>query len=112
MTFADLPAGSAVFVDTNVFVYAFTADPRFGSACEQLLDRVDTRQLEGFTSASVVAEMAHRLMTYEVSALLGRSSAGMAPWLKRHPAEVQRLARYRQAIDELAVIGMQILTVS
>jgi predicted nucleic acid-binding protein len=69
-------------------------------------------KVEGFTSAHVVAEMAHRLMTLEASGLLVRPPASLVPWLKSHPNDVQRLARYRQAIDELAVIGMQILSVS
>jgi predicted nucleic acid-binding protein len=112
MTFADIPGGAAIFVDANTFVYAFVSDPRFGPACDQLLGRIDTRQIEGFTSAQVVAEMAHRLMTLEATTLLGRSPTGLANWLKRHPSEVRRLVRYRQAIDELAVIGVQALSVS
>lgn len=35
----------------------------------------------------------------------------MANWLKRHPQEVQRLSRFRQAIDELALIPIQVLPV-
>jgi len=112
MTFEDIPAGSAVFVDTNTFVYAFNSDPQFGPACEGLLQRIENRQLQGITSGQVVAEMAHRLMTLEAAPLLGRSPTGLANWLKRHPAEVQKLARYRQAIDELTLIGIQILPVT
>jgi hypothetical protein len=58
MTFASLPAGTAVFIDANPFVYAVTADPRYGPACDQLLQRVENKELTGFTSAHVVAEMA------------------------------------------------------
>ena len=48
-------------------------------------------------------------MTIEAAALLGRSLSGMANWLKRHPQEVKRLSRFRQAIDELAAVPIQIL---
>jgi predicted nucleic acid-binding protein len=112
MTFLDIPAGSDVFVDANTLIYAFLPDPRFGPPCEQLLRRIEYKQLRGFSSSHVVAEMAHRLMTLEAAGLLGRSLAGMANWLKRHPAEVQRLVHYRQAIDELTMIGVQILPVT
>jgi predicted nucleic acid-binding protein len=111
MTFADLVAGTAVFIDANVLVYAFIHDPHFGTACDQLLDRVDRGELQGITSSHILSEMAHRLMTEEAVTLTGRSPSGMANWLKRHPPEVQRLAWYRQAIDELAVGGVQILAV-
>jgi predicted nucleic acid-binding protein len=112
MTVEDIPAGSAIFVDTNVFVYAFSSDPRHGPACERLLQQIDNQELRASTSAQVVAEMAHRLMTVEAASLLGRSPSGLANWLKRHPAEVQRLSRYRQAIDELTLLGVQVLPVS
>jgi predicted nucleic acid-binding protein len=112
MTFEDIPAGSAVFVDANTFVYAFDPDPTLGPACEQLLQRIENGQLQGFRSSQVVAEMAHRLMTLEAARLLKRSLTGMANWLKRHPAEIPRLARYRQGLDELTLIGVQVIPVT
>ena len=30
MTFASIPAGAAVFVDANTFIYHFTNDPKYG----------------------------------------------------------------------------------
>jgi predicted nucleic acid-binding protein len=112
MTFADLVLGSAVFIDANVFVYAFANDPQFEAACKQLLERIDKGELQGVTSSHIVTESAHRLMTEEAVTLTGRSLSGIVNWLKRHPAEVQRLALYRQAIDELTMIGVQILPVT
>lgn len=112
MTFDALANGSAVFVDANPLVYAFTADPRFGQACEQLLLRIENHELTGFSSAHVLSALSHRLMTIEAATLLGRPLTGMANWLKRHPAEIQKLARSRQAIDEVALIGINVLPVT
>jgi len=36
----------------------------------------------------------------------------MAHWLRRHPTEVQRLGRHRQAIDDLAAVPVTVLPVS
>jgi hypothetical protein len=33
MTFANLAAGEAIFLDANPFVYHFVSDPRYGAAC-------------------------------------------------------------------------------
>jgi predicted nucleic acid-binding protein len=88
MTFDTIPAGTAVFIDANNFIYAVTADPRYGPSCEKLLQRVENKEITGYTSSHVLAEMAHRLMTIEAASSLGRSLSGMANWLKRHPAEV------------------------
>ncbi len=112
MTFDAIPAGSAIFLDANTLVYAFTADPRFGPACETLLKRIENNELQGFTSAHVLSEMAHRLMTLEASSTLRRVLAGLANWLKRHPKEVQILNAYRNAIDELSTLPITILPVT
>jgi predicted nucleic acid-binding protein len=111
VTFDDLLSGTAVFVDANSLVYAVTADPRYGPACKRLLERIDNQDLQGFTSAHVLSEMAHRVMTLEATTRFNRPLAGMANWLRRHPAEVQQLARHRQAIDEVRVAKVQVLPV-
>jgi len=62
-------------------------------------------------SDHVLSEVAHRLMTLEATNLFGRPLSGMANWLRRHPAEFQRLTSYRTAIDEMTMIPISILPV-
>jgi predicted nucleic acid-binding protein len=112
MTFADLPAGVAVFLDANVFVYHFIVHLQFGAPATALLERIENRDLVGVTSASVIADLSHRLMTLEANDVLGWPMTGIAHRLKRHPNEVQNLARYRQALDEISQLGMQIVPVT
>jgi predicted nucleic acid-binding protein len=111
MTFNDISSGAAIFLDANCLIYAVVNDPRYGPACQRLLERIDTQDIQGFTSAHVLSEMAHRVMTLEAIARFNRPSAGMTNWLRRHPAEVQQLARHRQAIDEVQVNKIQVLPV-
>lgn len=65
MTFADIPAGASVFLDANTLIYHFTAHPAFGQACTDLVERVDRREIRGFTSTHLLSELAHRMMTIE-----------------------------------------------
>jgi predicted nucleic acid-binding protein len=109
MTFDDIPAGSAVFVDANPFIYYFEPHPVFGPACRQLFQRIENNELQGFTSTQVLADVVHRVMTQEAASLLGRPMTGIANWLKGHPAEIQRLSRHRLAVDDSALMGIQIL---
>jgi predicted nucleic acid-binding protein len=51
-------------------------------------------------------------MTLEACAVFGWPYAGIVNRLKRHPTEVQALTRYRQAIDDITAIGIQVLPVS
>jgi predicted nucleic acid-binding protein len=110
----DLPGhrtGDSVFVDANAFIYYFAADPVFGPACDQLLRRIENQDIVGFTSAHVLSEVAHRLMTLEASQAHGWPMTAISRRLKRHPSQVKALTRRRQAIDELALVGVQTLAI-
>ena len=50
MTFADLVAGDAVFVDANTLTYHFQPHPVWGPPCNDLLQRIANQELAGFTS--------------------------------------------------------------
>jgi hypothetical protein len=56
MTFAQIPAGGAVFLDANTLVYHFSAHPNYGAVCTQLVERIEQQDLQGFTSAHVLPE--------------------------------------------------------
>jgi predicted nucleic acid-binding protein len=71
MTFASIPPGATIFLDANTLIYHFTNDPKYGSACTHLLKRVERHHIQGFTSAHVLGDAAHRLMTLEAINLLG-----------------------------------------
>ena len=109
MTFADIPSGSSVFVDADTFVYHFTPHPVFRSACEQLMDRFVHGDVLGITSADVLRDVAHRLMTMEAIIQFGWPVTGIAQRLRRHHDEIRKLGRFRQAIDEIPRLGVQVM---
>jgi predicted nucleic acid-binding protein len=112
MTFADLVGGDSVFVDANTLIYHCTLDPVFGPACTGLLDRIGRGELAAFTSTHLLLEVCHRLMALEAARLLGKPQGGMAKFLKSHLNEIQRLTSFRQAIEDLCVGQLQILTIT
>jgi predicted nucleic acid-binding protein len=112
MNFASIPSGTEVFVDTNTLVYHFIAYATFGAACTDLLERIERHDLQGFTSSHVLGEMAHRLMTVEACLRFNWPSKGIARRLRNHPAEIQKLTQHYQAIDDLSLIRMQVLSVT
>ena len=111
MTFADLATGDAVFLDANTIVYDFGPHPTFGPACKSLLNRIENGDFVGFISAPVFNDVAHRLMTLEACQTLGWPYPGIAQRLRRHSAEIQKLTKSRQALDEILRIGIQVLPV-
>lgn len=112
MKFQDIPVGTDVFIDANPFIYYFGPDPRLGPDCERLLERIENQEIRGFTSAQVLSDVAHRLMTLEARAVFKWPMAGIVKKLRSHPSDVRRLSRYRQAIDEIALVGVQVVPVT
>ena len=105
MKFEDIPSGSSVFLDANVFVYDFGPDPQFGIPSQNLLERIELGDLRGFCSTHELSNVAHRLMTLEACQTFGWPYAGIgqrlrtiprtspgsiafdAPWTKSWPSE-------------------------
>ena len=112
MTFAQLPAGVATFLDANSLIYHFTNDPKYGWACTQLVKRVEQQQLHGFSSTHVLADVAHRLMTFEAMQRFGWPPAGIAPRLRKHRSEIAKLSVYRQAIAGIPRLGIKALPIT
>src|SRR5439155_5797347 len=99
------------FVDANPLTYHFQPHPVWGPPCTDLLQRIENQELAGFTSTHVLGEVSHRLMTIQASALFGWPFAGIGNRLRTHPAEVQKLTAFRQAIDQVLQSKFQVLAV-
>lgn len=109
MIFANLPPGASVFVDANTWVYHFTSQARFGSACTVLIARIGQQDIAGFTSTHVMTEVAHRLILVEASAANGWPLASALKRLQKNPLALEKLSQFRIALDELLQTGIQLL---
>ena len=58
----NLSAGTHVFIDANIFIYAFLGH---SNQCRDLLGRCATEQVLGITTLEVVNEVTHRMMLAE-----------------------------------------------
>lgn len=109
MTFASIPSATAIFLDANTLIYHFSNEPKYGPACTQLIKRIELRDLSGFTSAHVLADVAHRLMTLEVINVKGWPQTGIAARLRKRHFEIPSLSVYLQAIARIPLLGIQML---
>ncbi len=111
MIYSDLPAGASVFVDAGPFIHHFEPNAIFGPASTDLLERIENQEISAVTTTHILSEVAHRLMTLEAMQAYGWKSAGIALKLRNHPNEVRMLTRYRQALQEISLFGIRILTI-
>jgi predicted nucleic acid-binding protein len=112
MIFSALLTGESVFLDANTFIYHYSPHPGFGPACNQLIKRIEHKDLPGFTSAHILGEVAHRIMAFEASQLFGWSASKLTLRLRQNPSAVRQLTRFRQAIEDVVQLGIQVLPVS
>jgi predicted nucleic acid-binding protein len=112
VTFDQIPAGAAVFLDANSLVYHFTNDPRYGVASTRLVRQIGQGALSGFTSTDVLADVAHRLMTLEAIAVNAWPYAGIAARLRKHHDSIPKLTIFRQAIASLPQLNIQAIPIT
>ncbi len=112
MTFDQIPAGVAVFLDANSLVYHFTNDPKYGVASTRLVHQIEQGALSGFTSTDVLADVAHRLMTLEAIAVHGWPYAGIAARLRKHHPSISKLTIFQQAITSLPQLNIQVIPIT
>src|SRR6516164_7749302 len=112
MTFANIPPGSAIFLDANILVYHLTAHPTLGQVCTKLVRDIEQKIIVGYCSTHVLTEVAHRIMLIEASRKLGWPLAGSLKRLKKRPQEISKLSDFRLAIQQIPKTGIQLLTIA
>lgn len=112
MTSVDLPPGAPVFLDANVLVYHFISHAVFGAACSALIHEIEMGGREGFTSVSALSDTSHQLMTFETTITLVWPSTGTLRRLKRNSSQISLLSRFRDAVNSVANLGIQVMPVS
>jgi predicted nucleic acid-binding protein len=111
MNLTDVPTGTPVFIDANVFVYAYSSEPTRGSKCFDFLNRVARGDVFGHSSSLVVSDVAHRLMSLEACTAFGWPFAAIAQRLKRNPNDVNRLQAFRDAVGEICRSSLHVASV-
>ena len=112
MTFDDIPSGAAVFIDANSIIYHFISEPTYGVASTKFLERLELNEIEGWITPHILAEVSHRLMTLEACSLYGWPYQGIAARLQKHPQHFAKLIRFRQAIEDINRLGLQVISVT
>ena len=109
MTLAEVPEGSAIFIDANIFIYHFVgASPQ----CTALLARCETAEVRGATSVLVLAEVAHRLMMIEAVERKLVPPGNVARRLAGRPELVRRLTVYEASLQAIPSMGVEILALT
>lgn len=94
-----------MFVDATIFIYHFTGLSR---ECRELLERCEGGEVEGVTSTTVLAEVAHRLMMIEAVSRRLVEPGNVATKLRAKPAVVRKLSLYQEQVDRIPLMGIDV----
>ena len=111
-TLSQIPLGSKVFIDANIFIYHFGGDGNISDACTEFLLRVEERDVEAFTSTIILSEVLHRLMIVEAIEKYELPLRGIVRYLKEHPDIVMTLEKYSIAPEKIYQMNVAILAVT
>jgi predicted nucleic acid-binding protein len=107
MRLTEIPRGSLVFIDANVFIYHFAGR---SDDCSALLTRVESGDLQGATGDTVLLEVGHRLMIVEAIEQGLRPGANPAARLAKQPGRVQHPSKYFFSLQKIPQMGVEILS--
>lgn len=107
---ADIPSGSQVIVDTNIFVYLTAPHPRYGISSRDLVNRVESGDIQGYIPHPIAYEILHRLMIEEI-VKLGYADDGISAvrYLKRYPKIISSLSLAYDVFSVLRSIGFHLV---
>ncbi len=109
MNLNDLPRGSLIFIDANIFIYHFTG---LSIECRTLLERVERKEVQAVTGAHIILEVLHRMMMIEAVSKALITPGQPAKKLKQHPDVIRNLGDYNRCPDEIRRIGARIFPVT
>jgi predicted nucleic acid-binding protein len=64
-----VPTGTRIFIDSNIFLYIFLKHPKWGKSCQEFIKRTEDMDIQGIVNEFVYNEVIHKLM---VTALMNR----------------------------------------
>ena len=88
-----------IFLDANIFLYAFTAHKRFGEDCYGFISKIEKGLHNGITSNLVITEIIHKIMVIETSEQFNVRTSEAVNYLKRYPHRIKKLAKYLEALN-------------
>jgi predicted nucleic acid-binding protein len=105
----EVPLGTRIFVDSNIFLYVFFKHPVYGSACHDFIKRLEDNDLTGFVDEFVLNEVFHKLMITSVVNQCHCSPGQAIVILKKIPKIVQDMPQLWDPGRMLENIGVKII---
>jgi len=105
----NLPDGTIVYVDSNIFIYDATNHPKYAASCSIFLDRVESGEISGVTSILSINETVHKLSIIELSTKLKKKPALIIALVKKDPSLLDNLVAPFLAAENIMNMNLEIV---
>ena len=109
MSLAELPSGTSIFIDANIFIYHFTG---VSEDCSAFLSRCEGREISGKTSTNIILEVLHRLMMVEAVNKNLVQPPNILKKLRKYPEKIKQLNDYFVHTQKIERMGISIQSFS
>jgi predicted nucleic acid-binding protein len=109
---AALPAGSQVFVDTNIFDLHFRGS---SATCSVFIDRIARGEITAYANTQILSDLMHKLMlaeAYQKGLINTRSAAKLKGRLAVNRASASDLTDCQEQFENTLRIGLRVLPIT
>jgi predicted nucleic acid-binding protein len=109
MQLTELQPADSIFIDANIFIYHFSGQ---SAECRTLFERCARRELVGYTSTPVLAEVLHRLMVAEAIQQGLVTAKNAVQKLTEKPALVKQLHQYNENVSQIGQMNLVVASLT
>jgi len=105
-----LPSGTRIFIDSNIFLYIFLRHPRWGKSCQKFIQRTEEMDIQGIVDEFVYNEVMHKLMVTAIVNKLHCSPANAIAFVKKTPELLKELPALKEAGEMLRTMNVKVIS--
>ena len=108
----DVPDGSRIFVDTNIFFYYFRGD---SPDCSRFIGRIINREIIGYVNTEVFSDLLHKLMLLEAvnkNIIRSMKAIELKECFSKNRKAAEKLIIYQQQFEDVTKMGLIILPIN
>ncbi len=108
----DIPSGSFVFVDTNIFTYHFCGK---SVTCTTFLQRIADGDITAYVNTEVLSDLLHKMMLAEAfqKNIINRPTAvKLKKHLQQNRTAIERLPNHQQLFEQLMKMGLKVIRIT
>ncbi len=108
MPLSDVPKGTNIYLDANIFLFIAFEEKHFEES-KNFLKRVHKKEVNGFVSIVVLDEVLFKLIQAEASVIFKIPLHATVQFLKKNPDKIQELTKCWNALEKILSLNLAIL---